>query len=371
MHVAVSVLCGPTGGPATYGRQLVAALRATDAVQLTVLTDRPEELDGSGYDIVHLPMRRGVDRLRWQYWALPRALRALDCDLYHDTKNALPHLLPMPSVVTVHDLAYYRRPEGFGHFSRVFLRRATAGAVARARLVIVPSRSTAADVAEIYPRQAHKTRVVPHGIEPHRAASASRRQAVRLRYGLEGPFVLHVGTIQARKNVHLLVRAVRKLRGEGFPHRCVLVGRRGWLAAEALEEVQRDDTAAWLGVIPGSDLEALYELADLFVSPSAYEGFGLTVADALAAGTPTVISDVSSLPEVCGPAAARIRELSAEGIADAVRPLLRNGPERQRLGAAGRQRASEFRWDRAAEQTAEVYREALGDGAQARAAGFR
>lgn len=359
MHVALSVLCGTTGGPATYGRQLVAALRDTGEVRLTVLTDRPEELEGSGYDVVHLPMRRGADRLRWQYWALPRALRGLKCDLYHDTKNALPHLLPMPSVVTVHDLAYYRRPEGFGRFSRAFLRGATSGAVARARLVIVPSQSTAADVADIYPRHAHKTRVVPHGIEPHRTLSESQRQMVVERYGLNGPFVLHAGTIQARKNVHLLVQAVRKLRSEGFPHRCVLVGRRGWLAAEALAEVGVDDTALWLGVVPRTDLEALYELADLFVSPSAYEGFGLTVADALAAGTPTVISDVSSLPEICGPAAARIRELTVDGTADAMRPLLNDSAERQRLGVAGRHRAAEFRWDKAAGQTLEVYREAL------------
>jgi alpha-1,3-rhamnosyl/mannosyltransferase len=100
-------------------------------------------------------------------------------------------------------------------------------------------------------------------------------------------------------------------------------------------------------------------LAELFVSPSAYEGFGLTVADALAAGTPTVISNISSLPEVCGETAARIGELNAEGTADAIRPLLRNAAERRRLGAAGRLRAAEFCWEQTAEQTLAVYREAL------------
>lgn len=359
MRVAVSVLCGTTGGPATYGVNLVAALSASKEVKLTVLTDRPEELVGSGFEVVNLPMGKGLDRLRWQYWALPRALGKLDCDLYHDTKNALPYFLPMPAVVNVHDLAYYRCPEAFGWFSRLFLRRATSGAVARAKLVIVHTQFGAADVGDIYPRQAHKARVVRPGIEPHLACSESQLVEVRERYGLDGPFVLHVGTIQARKNVHLLVAAMRQLRSEGWPHRCVLVGRKGWLAREALTEINRDDTATWLGVLPRTDLLALYELAELFVSPSAYEGFGLTVADALAAGTPTVISNISSLPEVCGETAARIGELNAEGTADAIRPLLRNAAERRRLGAAGRLRAAEFCWEQTAEQTLAVYREAL------------
>ncbi len=359
MHVAVSVLCGPTGGPATYGKCLVAALAASDGVRLTVLTDRPQELEGSGYEIVDLPMRGGLDRLRWQYWALPLALRKVRSDLYHDTKHALPHALPMPAVVSVHDVAYYRCPEGFGGFSRFFLRRSTTGAIARAARVLVPSQSTATDVANIYPRQAHKTRTIPLGIEPHRPCSESQLHEVRSRYGLDGPFLLHVGTIQARKNVHLLVQAVRKLREEGFPHRCVLVGRKGWLAAEALAEVRRDDTAVWLGVIPRTDLDGLYEMAELFVSPSAYEGFGLAVGDALAAGTPTVISDISSLPEVCGEAAARIGELSADGIVQTIRPLLGDVRERQRMGEAGRRRAAEFPWEAVGERTLAVYREVL------------
>lgn len=360
IRAAISVLCGTTGGPATYGANLVAALQESGEVALTVVTDRPEELLGSGYQVVHLPMRRGVDRLRWQYHALPQVLRELEVDVYHDTKNALPHFVPMPSVVTVHDLAYYRCPEAFGAFSRLFLRRATAGAVKRAARVIVHTHSTASDIEDIYPRHSHKTRVVNPGIEPHSARSESERRAVRKQYGLEWPFVLHVGTIQARKNVHLLVAAMRQLRSEGLPHRCVLVGRKGWLAEETLTELKKDDTAVWLGVVPKTDLLALYELADAFASPSAYEGFGLTVGDALAAGTPTVISNISSLPEVCGDAAIRIGELSASGTADAIRVLLADPTERQRLSAAGRERAAEFRWDRAAEQTLGVYREAVG-----------
>ena len=105
LHVGIGVLCGSTGGPATYGRRLVAAIADLGDIRLTVLTDRP---DGFEVDTVELPMHGGIDRLRWQHFALPRALRAIGCDLYHDTKNALPRRLDVPAVVTVHDLAYRR-----------------------------------------------------------------------------------------------------------------------------------------------------------------------------------------------------------------------------------------------------------------------
>src|SRR5690606_33554484 len=135
------------------------------------------------------------------------------------------------------------------------------------------------------------------------------------RLGVPERYVLHVGTLQARKNVDLLVRAVRALRAQGFPHRAVLVGRRGWLAGPTLAEIERDDTAVWLGAVAGADLAALYAGADAFVSPSAYEGFGLAVGDALAAGVPTVVSPAGSLPEVCGDAAVRLPALEVDAIA--------------------------------------------------------
>jgi glycosyltransferase involved in cell wall biosynthesis len=170
-----------------------------------------------------------------------------------------------------------------------------------------------------------------------------------------------VGTIQARKNVDLLVQAMRSLRRSGLPHRVVLAGRRGWLAAPAFREIEADDTASWLGAVPGADLPALYAMADAFVSPSAYEGFGFTVADALAAGTPTVISPISSLPELCGDAAVRIEELTAEGVAAALGPLLQDQERRRTLADQGRRRAAEFSWRRAAQETLAVYQEARGD----------
>jgi glycosyltransferase involved in cell wall biosynthesis len=354
LHVAIAVLAGTIGGPATYGSRLVAALAARGDLKLTVLTDAPDRF-GPGLEVCALPMRGGLDRLRWQYWTLPRALRRLRPDVYHDTKNALPFGLLQPAVVTVHDLAYHTVPQSFGRASRWFLQRATQDAVRRAAAIVVPSAATARDLGQWYPQSVGRVHVVPHGIDPAPALAPAELAAVRRRLGLPEPFVLHVGTVQARKNVDLVVDGVRLLRQRGLPHRCVVVGRRGWLAERALAAIGRDDTAHWIEHLPAHDLAAVYALAAAFVSPSAYEGFGFAVADALAAGVPTVISDVSSLPELCADAAVRLPELSAEAVAGALLPVLTDPARAAALGSAGRRRAATFDWAQAAAGHAAAY----------------
>jgi glycosyltransferase involved in cell wall biosynthesis len=305
-------------------------------------------------------MRGGLDRLRWQYVALPRALRRLAPDVYHDTKNALPFGLRVPAVVTVHDLAYHTVPATFGRASRWFLRAATAHAVARAAAVVVPSEATAADLRRVHPRCAARVHVVPHGIDPAPTLSAAMRKEVRARLDLPAHYVLHVGTLQARKNVDLVVHAVRSLRSRGLPHHLVVVGRRGWLADRTVRELARDDTAVWLPHVTSTDLAAVYAEAAAFVSPSAYEGFGFAVADALAAGVPTVISDVSSLPELCGDAAVRLPAVTADAIAAALMPLLTDAAVAADLRARGPVRAAMFSWAAAAAGHHEAYLAAAG-----------
>jgi len=355
MHVALGALCGVTGGPSTYALRLVEALAARGDVRLTVLTDRPAKFPGVA--AVEVRGGGGLGRIPWQHVGLPRALRAVRPDLYHDTKNALPCALRVPAVVTVHDLAHLRCPETFGLASRLFLRWSTEDAVRRARIVVVPSESTARDLAELLPTSAGKVRVVPHGIAP--PPPPTEEALARMRARVEGPFVLHVGTIQKRKNVDRLVRAVRQLRAEGLPHRLVLAGRRGWKSDAAFAEIARDDTALWLGEALADDLAALYALADAFCSPSGYEGFGLTVAEAMASGVPVVASRNSSLPEVVGDAGVLLDALTPDAIAGALRPLLADPEARRRLGDAGKARAATFTWERAAERTVDAYRDAL------------
>ncbi len=360
LHIAIAVVAGTTGGPATYGRRLCAALAERDAVRITVLTDAPAAFDGAGLDVVDVPMRGGIDRLRWQYHALAKVVNQLRPDVYHDTKNALPFGLRVPSVVTVHDLAYHTVPGTFPWASRTFLRQATRHAVRRAARIVVPSAATANDLQRIHPATRGRVDVVPHGIDAFVRPADAQLAEVRQRLALPERFVLHVGTLQARKNVDLMIAGVRQLRAEGLPHRAVIVGREGWRAGAALAELRRDDTALWLPHVTAADLPAVYSLADAFVSPSAYEGFGFSVADALAAGVPTVIADISSLPELCGDAAVRLPELSATGVAAALRPLLTDPAQSGALRERGPRRAGQFSWTDCAAGHVAAYRNAAG-----------
>ena len=360
LHVAIAVLHGTTGGPATYGRMLVAALAARGDLRLSVITDRPAAFAPAGIELCELPMRGGLDRLRWQYRAVPKLLQKLGATVYHDTKNALPFRLQKPAVVTVHDLAYHTVPGSFGLASRLFLRWATRDAVARAAAVIVPSQATATDLLRIHPRSAGRVHVVPHGIEPARPCPAAELATVRARLQLPSHYVLHLGTVQARKNVDLVVDAVRLLRRRGLPHRAVVIGRRGWLADAAIASIRADDTALWIEHVDQADLPAVYAGAAAFVSPSAYEGFGFAVADALAAGVPTVISSISSLPELCGDAALQLPRLDATAIADALARVFGEPALAATLRLRGPERAAGFSWRAAAEGHVQAYRRAAG-----------
>lgn len=358
LHIAIAVLCGTTGGPATYGRRLVASLASRDQLRLSVLTDRPDLVSSPGVELVELPMRGGLDRLRWQHWAVPRALRRLRPDVYHDTKNALPFGVPCPAVVTVHDLAYHTVPQTFGLFSRTFLCRATKHAVHKAQAIVVPSLATAKDLVHYHPAVRERVHVVPHGIDPAARVSDERLAEVGKRLGLPAHYVLHVGTLQARKNVDLVIQGVRALRQRGLPHRAVVVGRKGWLADAALREIARDETALWIPHLDQDDLAAVYAGADAFVSPSAYEGFGFAVADALAAGVPVIIANVSSLPELCGDAAVALSELSAAAVTTALAEVLQSPERGADLRQKGRARAAGFSWQACAEGHERAYRAA-------------
>ena len=183
------------------------------------------------------------------------------------------------------------------------------------------------------------------------------------RLGIDGPYLLSVGTLQPRKNLPRLIEAFALLKREGaIPHRLVLCGEPGWANSDVYRRAQEPDLAphiVFTGFIADADLVSLYGGCDIFAYPSLYEGFGLPVVEAMAAGVAVLTSDNSSLREVAGDAALLCDPLSVEDIAAKLRRLAADAELRAALVARGHARAAGYTWAECARRTLHAYREAL------------
>jgi len=224
----------------------------------------------------------------------------------------------------------------------------------------VPSEATRRDLVALLSTPEHKITVHMLGVNARfRPAPPDEVAACRNRHDLPSSYVLFVGTYEPRKNIPALLRAYDLLR-QTLPDLppLVLAGRRGWLFEDIFRlahDLALDDYLLWRENFPAEDLPALYSGAIALALPSFYEGFGLTALEAMACGTPPIVSDRSSLPEVVGEAGLLINPDNPETLADALRRLLEDSALRERLRLIGLERAHEFTWRRTAEIVRSVY----------------
>ena len=299
---------------------------------------------------------------RWEQLTLPIELARLRPDLLHSPDFIPPFRRPCPAVITVHDLGFLRFPETLTAESRRYYGQ-VGRAVQSAERTIAVSRHTAHDLVELAGAAEGRIRVVYNGVSPTYRPIEDRTLLadVRARLGLERPYILFLGTFEPRKNLPTLVRAFRAVRAR-HDILLALVGRRGWLFEPLFELIDRlglrDDVRVVEDALE-ADFPAIYSGATAFAFPSLYEGFGLPPLEAMACGTPTVVADSSSLPEVVGDAALLHPPTDYEALADALIRLLEDEPLRATLRTRGRARAAQFTWTETARQALAVYREAL------------
>ncbi|MBI5506241.1 MAG: glycosyltransferase family 4 protein [Deltaproteobacteria bacterium] len=362
MKVAIGAVAGTSGGPATYSVELVRALAAAfPEDRYVVLTDRPESF-ASFAETRPLPLRSAWMQPLWDHVQVPRALAREPFDLYHATKGVMPRLAWLRSVVTVHDLAGYVMPETFSLAQRLHLAWETPRAVARAGAIVVPSASTAADVARRFPASAGKVRTIPEApgasARPVSAAEVENwRQGRGLGSGHSRPLCGYLGTIQPRKNLELLASAFLRAAGDR-DWRLVLAGRlRPGYRPACLQE--GDPRIVYLGPLPDEEVAPFFGALRCMVSPSAYEGFGLTVVEAMACGCPVVALRNSSLPEVVGDAGVLVDAADVATLAPVIDTLMSDDREVAELSRRGRERAARFSWRQAALRTRAVYQEVL------------
>lgn len=325
-------------GVGVYSREMIAALSATNPEADFLLCYRPHRFLRSFSERLPRNCRR---RLLQEPLGLPSA------GLFHGMNQRLPGMRLHRAVSTFHDLFVLTGEYSSPEFRRRFELQAR-DAAARSDLIITVSNFTGKQVEELLGVDRSRIRVVPHGVRMP-AAQGGRTERENI--------VLHVGAIQKRKNVLLLVKAFAAL-PPGW--RLVLAGSLGYGAGEIMREVEGNPRITATGYVSGAELERLYARASIFAFPSLDEGFGMPVLEAMARGLPVITSNRSALPEVGGDAALLVDPFNVDAIAAGLVHLAENEDLRENLRTKGYTRASAYSWEAAAAKTWSVYLELTG-----------
>jgi glycosyltransferase involved in cell wall biosynthesis len=373
-HIALNLIFlvpGETGGMEVYARELIPALiaAAPSPTRFTAFLNREAAAAGDGpwcelVPAVTVPVN-ARNRLQWvlgEQALLPTMAAHAGADLVHSLASTAPLRGRFRRVVTIHDLIYARFPEAHSGLREKGMRVLVPAASRRSDRVIADSRSTRDDLVDLLGLAPDRIDVVPLGLgSPRREPLPAAETRSRFELG-ERRILLSLSAKRPHKNLIALIGALARIRPEDRPL-LVLPGYPTWHERELAERAASAGVGAdvrLLGWLSGAELEGLWSLAEAFVYPSLYEGFGLPVLEAMARGVPVASSDASSLPEVVGEAALLFDPRDERAIAEAISRLLADGALRDRLRALGGERVREFTWERTARGTLASYARALG-----------
>jgi glycosyltransferase involved in cell wall biosynthesis len=393
LTVAVDVLpfWEPLTGIGWYLHRLLGALAGRDDLRLRLYGLALVEAPGIPGPVTALPEGPALEHVGYpvpgdlvlgRRWLVPLVRKLEPLLLAADGNRVVfapNYILPppfrlarAPLVATIHDLSIREVPWAVRPDTREEMERRLDRTLFEARLLITDSRAVAADLLRhgaahparlrpvlLGPGQIEPGQIEPGQIEPGAPAGAVPEPPA------ETPetYLLHVGTLEPRKNLPTLLAALRLLHRRGRPVPLVLAGRYGWKSDDLRRQVERAAAEGWLhhhGYVTPEHLLALYRRAAAAAVPSFYEGFGLPALEAMGAGAPVVLADIPVLREVAGDAALYADPRRPETWADRLGELLEDPALRRDLAARGRARAATFTWARTAEETARVLREAAG-----------
>lgn len=369
MRIAIDVRKLHDFGIGTYVRNLVHSLSRLDGdTEFVLLCQRRdcESLEQLGPNFKPIPEPSSGYSVSEQL-TVPLALARARADLFHSPHYVLPALTPCRSIVTIHDCIHLMFPQYLpGRMAHLYARVFFWLAANRSARILTVSEASKRDILRFFPVPANKVDVTYNAIDSRfsRPANAGQMDRVRERYQLRNRFLLYSGNIKPHKNLERLIDAFARLRSEGFGDIQLLitgseVSRYAGLR-RAVHRFNLHKHVRFLGFQSSETLASLYHLADAFVFPSLYEGFGLPPLEAMASGTPVLTSNVSSLPEVVDDAALLIDPYDPQAIADGMAQILSDEDVRARLIARGRKRASHFSWEASVRRVLAIYREVGG-----------
>ena len=351
---------GPVKGTQRYVDSLIRALLDIDHDnEYVVYYNSASCLGGNPTakeKVINMPAK-----MLWDHIGIPMAARQDSIDLLFCPKNVVPPMVTCKTVVTVLDLGYLTG-RYYPRLDSLYMNMAMRYSTRKANAVIAISNSTKSDIISYLGVKPEKIHAI------HLAADENYRllddkallESIKTKYNLPPFFILAFLSLQRRKNLQNLVKAFSIVKKKNqLEHKLVFVGpsRSQHIEIEkAVGTASVKNDVIWLKAIPEQDLPAIYNLADIFVYPSLYEGFGLPVLEAMACGCPVVCSNTSSMPEVVGDAAVLIDPVDVEQIANGIYSVLSDSVLKEGLKSKGLKRASQFSWGKTAKETLEVFK---------------
>lgn len=369
MHICLDV--SPTAqkhaGLGRYAGEIARALAQTSDIELSLFYNRqgdaqlPEYLNHIPYKTVSIgnkPWRMSVWLSQLVHWPLDKIFGATE--IFHATNHLLAHFHRARTVYTLHDLIFLHYPEYHLPYNRWYLTLTMPLYLKAADMIVTPSECSKQDAIKYYGLPETKIKVIYEAPAPtfKPVSDPTALDRVRQTYHLPEQFILHVGTIEPRKNLTRLLEALQSLLTNWPDLKLVLVGKKGWLYEsffQRLRELGLEQCVIFPGYVSEADLPAFYQLAEVFVFPSLYEGFGLGPIEAMACGTPVVSSNSSSLPEVVGEAGLLVDPTDTAGLTTALRRVLADAELRTHLAEQGLVQAQKFSWQKAVTELVATY----------------
>jgi glycosyltransferase involved in cell wall biosynthesis len=328
--------------------------------------DLPKERDGWRYRVI------GPSKL-WTQIGLPFDLyfHKPRPDVFFSTTHYAPRFSPAPTVISIMDLSYIHYPEMFRPIDLYQLRNWGSYSIKNAKKILTISEASRDDIIKEYGVSEDKIIVTYPGVKKFSIfnfqfsmkSQYSNFKKIKEKYGIEGEYILFVGTLQPRKNIIRLIQAFAEVKSNDLE--LVIVGKRGWMYEEILrapEKYKIEDKVKFLDYVSDEDLPLFYQNALCFVLPSLYEGFGLPVLEAMQYGCPVITSNVSSLPEAGGDAAIYIDPKDANDITEKIRMVIGDKNLRKEMIEKGYKQAARFSWEKSAKETLSVLTEVANNG---------
>lgn len=347
-------------------REMMALLAPGE--ELFLFSNRDTGFEGAAAERDQVTVIRSGFRYQepWRQFILPVMLKKYGIDVCFFTNFVSALAAPCPTVLTIHDLSFRLFPRTHSLRNVMWARSLAPLSTRRSVHLIADSNNTKMDLIRVMGIESGKIDVIPLGASPEFTPKQQPGdEDVLSFYGINKPYVLFVGTLEPRKNVNLLIMGFAEVAKSWPDVNLVLAGRRGWMAQAIFDELERRDLLGRVhitGYVREGHLPALYRKAKALVYPSLYEGFGLPPLEAMASGTPVVVSRSSSLPEVVGDAGLYVDALSADEVAAAIESILGDEELAADLSRRGLARARQFSWTKAAENTLNILRKAAGAG---------